>query len=69
MDKREDMRVLTTVRKDILSGVIIENRTDLVSHPYGMALGTANISRLPPTPPVSIYHKYTPPISRLHLLG
>lgn len=43
MAKREDMHVLTTVRKDIF---IIENRTDLVSHPYGMVLGTANISRL-----------------------
>ncbi len=28
------MRVLIAVKKDILNKVIIENRTDLVSHPY-----------------------------------
>ena len=33
-DDCKDMRVLTAVRKDILSKVIINNRTDLVSHPY-----------------------------------
>ena len=33
-ENRKDMRVLTAVRKDILSKVIIDNRTDLVSHPY-----------------------------------
>ena len=31
---RKDMRVLIAVRKDILNKVVIENRTDLVSHPY-----------------------------------
>ena len=34
MDNCKDMRVLTTVRKDILYRVIINNRTDLASHPY-----------------------------------
>ena len=37
-DNRKDMRVLTAVREDILDNVIIENRTDLVSHPYCMVL-------------------------------
>ena len=35
---RKDMRVLVAVRKDILNKVIIENRTDLVSHPYCIVL-------------------------------
>ena len=33
-DNRKDMQVLTAVRKDILHRVIIDNRTDLISHPY-----------------------------------
>ena len=33
-DNRKDMRVLIAVKKDILNKVIIENRTNLVSHPY-----------------------------------
>ena len=33
-DNRKNMRVLTAVRKDILNSIIIDNRTDLVSHPY-----------------------------------
>ena len=33
-DNRKDIRVLTTVRKNILNRVIINNQTDLVSHPY-----------------------------------
>lgn len=33
-DNRKHMRVLTAIRKDVLDKVIIENRTDLVSHPY-----------------------------------
>ena len=37
-NNRKDMRVLIAVRKDILSKVVIENRTDLVSHPYCMVL-------------------------------
>ena len=32
------MQVLIAVRKDILNKVIIENRTDLVSHPYCIVL-------------------------------
>lgn len=30
------MRVLTAIRKDIVSKIIVENRTDLVSYPYCM---------------------------------
>ncbi len=37
-DNRKDMRVLIAVRKDILNKVIIENRTDLASHPYCIVL-------------------------------
>ena len=32
------MRVLIAVKKDILNKVIIENWTDLVSHPYCIVL-------------------------------
>lgn len=32
------MQVSTTVRKDIVSKIIIENRTNLVSHPYCMVI-------------------------------
>ena len=35
---RKDNRVLVAVRKDLLNKTIVENRTDLVSHPYGMVL-------------------------------
>ncbi len=35
---RKDMRVLITVKRDILNKIIIENRTDLVSHPYCIVL-------------------------------
>lgn len=44
-DNRKHMRVLTAVRKDILDKVIIENRTDLVNHPYCSVL---NIKELHP---------------------
>ena len=37
-DNRKVMRVLTAVRKDILHKVTVENRTDLVSHPYCIVL-------------------------------
>ncbi len=33
-DSQKDMRVLTAVRKNILNRVLIENRTDLINHPY-----------------------------------
>lgn len=34
----KDNWVLIAVRKDLLNKTIVENRTDLVSHPYGMVL-------------------------------
>ncbi len=37
-DNRKDMQVLIAVRKDILNKIIIENRTDWVSHPYCIVL-------------------------------
>ena len=37
-DNRKDMRVLIAVRKDILNRVVIENRTDLISHLYCICL-------------------------------
>ena len=45
INNRKDMRVLIAVRKDILSKVVIENRTDLVNHPYYIVL---NIRELHP---------------------
>ena len=37
-DNRKDIRVLIAFRKDIPNRVVIENRTDLVSHPYCLCL-------------------------------
>lgn len=33
---QKDMQVLIVVKKGILNRIVIENRTDLVSHPYYM---------------------------------
>ena len=38
MDKRRDIQVLTTVQKDIVNQITIENRSDLASHPYCLIL-------------------------------
>lgn len=35
---RKDNQVLITVKKNLLNKTVVENRTDLVSHPYGMVL-------------------------------
>lgn len=35
---RNDNRDLIAVRKDLLDKTIVKNRTDLVSHSYGMVL-------------------------------
>lgn len=40
------MRVLVAVRKIILNKVIIENRTDLVSHPYCIVLDIKELNPL-----------------------
>ncbi len=37
-ENRKDIRVLMAFKKDILSNVVIENRTDLLDHPYCMVL-------------------------------
>ena len=37
-DNRKDMRVMIAVKKNVLNKVIVENRTDLVSHPYCIVL-------------------------------
>ena len=37
-DNRRDMRVLIAVKKDILHKIVIDNRTDLISHPYYLCL-------------------------------
>lgn len=42
MDEQKDIQVLTTVRKDILDKVIIENRTDLVNYLYNIVLDIKN---------------------------
>lgn len=38
MDKRKNIQVLTVVKKDILSKIVIENQTNLVSHLYCMVI-------------------------------
>ena len=40
------MQVLIAIRKDILNKVIIENRTDLVSHPYYIALDIKKLNQV-----------------------
>lgn len=35
---RKDYQVLIAVRKDLLDSTIVENRTDLISHPYDIVL-------------------------------
>ncbi len=35
---RKDNRVLIAVRKDLLNTMVIENRINLISHPYGMVV-------------------------------
>ena len=37
-DNHKDIYVLIIIKKDILNKVIIENRTDLISHPYYIIL-------------------------------
>ncbi len=37
-ENRKDIRVLIAVRKDVVNEVILENRSDLASHPYCMIL-------------------------------
>lgn len=37
-DNRKDMQVLTAVGKDIVGKIVVENRRDLVSHPYCMVV-------------------------------
>lgn len=37
-DNQKDIRVLITVKKDILDKVVIENQTDLISYPYCFCL-------------------------------
>ena len=44
---RKNMWSLTAVKKDILDKVTIENRTDLVSHPYCTALDRKEIDGKP----------------------
>lgn len=43
---RKDNRVLVAVRKDILNKIIVKNQTDLVSHPYCMALDITEFGSL-----------------------
>lgn len=38
----KDLKVLTVVRKHILNHVVINNQTDLVSHPYCLVLDIKN---------------------------
>ena len=45
ISNRKDIRVLVAVRKDIVNTVIVENRTDLVSHPYCLVLDIKELDR------------------------
>ena len=45
-DNRKNIRVLTAVRKDILHRVVIDNWTDLVSHPYCSVLDIKELHSL-----------------------
>lgn len=42
---RADAGVLTAVKKDLANKIIVENRTDLVDHPYFVALDIRDIDR------------------------
>ncbi len=42
-DNRKDMRVMIAVRKNIPNNIIVENRTDLISHPYCICLDIKEI--------------------------
>ena len=42
-DNRKNMRVMIAVRKDIPNTIIVENRTDLISHPYCICLDIKEI--------------------------
>lgn len=46
IDNWKDMQVMTTVKKDILSEVIIDNWMDLVSHPYSLVLDIKKLYHL-----------------------
>ena len=42
-DNRKDMQVIIAVRKDIPNTIIVENQTDLISHPYCICLDIKEI--------------------------
>ena len=47
---RTEARVLTAVRKDILNKIVVENRSDLVDHPYFLAMDIRELGRTTKTP-------------------
>ena len=56
------MRVMIAVRKDIPNTIIVENRTDLISHPYCICLDIKEIDgqtekRLRKTKVINLYDK------------
>ena len=42
---RTTIRVMTAVRKDLLSKIIVEHRTDLINHPYFMLLEIRDLNQ------------------------
>ena len=61
--ERKDARVLTAIRKDLANRVVVEKRSDLVDHPYVMALDVRDLdqkTRLPSkrTKVVNVYDQF-----------
>lgn len=40
---RNEARVLTAIKKELVSRIVVDNRTDLVDHPYFLALDIRDI--------------------------
>ena len=47
---RSEIRVVTAIRKDLMDKLVIENRTDLVNHPYFILLEIWELDQLSKKP-------------------
>lgn len=47
LHNQKDNQVLVAVRKEILNQLVVENRTNLVSHPYCLAVDITEFESLP----------------------
>ena len=43
---RSEIRVVTAIRKDLMDKLVVENRTDLVNHPYFILLEIQKLDQL-----------------------